>query len=495
MLKFCHNGNVVKSARVCLFWLVAILFLIIISNITCSKNDHKNSQDYIEAIYDGSHNNAWYIKDTGFFGYSEFANTLRSKNILVSVCESNFLTTINNQHGKNAVSTMLIINAGKQQKYLSDEINSIKKFVKNGGRLFVIGEHDNMFGSSEFHNSLLKNFGIRFNYDSVGNPEANERQTESTVFQLENIYDQLSCSIGIISKPSKYKILLEGFALYNQRKIICAGFDYGRGRVVVLGDSEMFWNGNNKIGMFRGDNKKFLESIIDYMFENKSVIPKMYNRINSSSSKIIYIDISNGELPLDYLNGIRKFCDDLFSNGFSLIFSNDQPYDVRLIASPRKMITPSGDEKLVIFADGYSQLNDRFTTHKLIPIDSEYSLDSIYHNISDIYNIDISPGFVARRDGIIAYPYINTACIVKNPKFKYMDFDEDFYGEILHPGTSFNEKWITEKNSYEDTNVVFSESSSKIIIFADSDWISNANHGAFTYSKVLVELLAWLKSQ
>ncbi|MCP4630669.1 MAG: hypothetical protein GY850_45220 [bacterium] len=47
------------------------------------------------------------------------------------------------------------------------EIGAIVKFVRDGGGLFLIGEHTNVFGTSTYINPLSKQFGMKFEYDAT----------------------------------------------------------------------------------------------------------------------------------------------------------------------------------------------------------------------------------------------------------------------------------------------------------------------------------------
>jgi hypothetical protein len=51
------------------------------------------------------------------------------------------------------------------EPYNINEINAIRSFVKNGGSLFLIGDHTNVFGTSTNLNPIANLFGVRFNYD------------------------------------------------------------------------------------------------------------------------------------------------------------------------------------------------------------------------------------------------------------------------------------------------------------------------------------------
>lgn len=51
--------------------------------------------------------------------------------------------------------------------YSAEEINAIYKFVENGGGLWLIGDHTNIFGMNTYLNQVSKEWGIYFNPDAV----------------------------------------------------------------------------------------------------------------------------------------------------------------------------------------------------------------------------------------------------------------------------------------------------------------------------------------
>ena len=61
--------------------------------------------------------------------------------------------------------------------YAPSEIDAIEGFVRNGGGLFALGEHTNVFGSSSCLNPVTRRFGLAFRYDVVFDIERKWEQT------------------------------------------------------------------------------------------------------------------------------------------------------------------------------------------------------------------------------------------------------------------------------------------------------------------------------
>jgi energy-converting hydrogenase Eha subunit B len=53
------------------------------------------------------------------------------------------------------------------QSYSPEEIRSIGDFVRDGGGLYLIGDHTNVFGMNSFLNQVSEQFGFRFNTDAT----------------------------------------------------------------------------------------------------------------------------------------------------------------------------------------------------------------------------------------------------------------------------------------------------------------------------------------
>jgi hypothetical protein len=51
--------------------------------------------------------------------------------------------------------------------FSSDQIKAIVNFVENGGSLFLIGDHTNVFGTSSCLNPIAQKFGFKYNYDAT----------------------------------------------------------------------------------------------------------------------------------------------------------------------------------------------------------------------------------------------------------------------------------------------------------------------------------------
>ncbi len=465
-----------------------------------------------EAIYDESHDNVWGIWDTGFYGYSEFAIILKSMGIIVS-CNTRQIDSLLGYYKNNPEGKILIVNVAKYRQYLRGEIRSIVEFVKLGGRLLVIGEHDNMYNSSDFHNSLLSNFGITINNDYVGNSSNSERKAISKIFKLYDVYDQLAASI---TGPSKQTILLHGFK--NKQKVpIAIGLLYGKGRVIVIGDSELFWNGDEKIGIHHGDNRLFLIRTIEWLLDQRlyrNYVSEVFlpaNVLETGSNKAvkrIFIDISSGGRGVDSsISGLLHFAEFFRNNGYEIYCGQSlSQYNIRVVIGPLSQVKceDGKDNKLLLFAEAYDEIEDHSFWDRFQLNLGYKNRQSVYRAIEEIYNLEILPCFITngRRQRYFQYllhefgleiPLHRAAAIEHGENLRtWIVSDVNAWGETIHPGMVEENQGIPFYNEFDIKTPIIAAYNNNILIIGDSDFISNTNFQKPYYYALLTNILHWM---
>lgn len=175
-------------------------------------------------------------------------------------------------------STLVLINAGTEYKRFSHpEQKTIWDFVSQGGSLLVLGDHTDVFGIQANYNSLLERVGIRFEFDSAY--PCQEGWSGCSVLQSHPLSAGLEkgeeCGVAIGAsltiRPPAFPVLVGRYAFsdegYRQNvmgsflgnykyeeaepagdMVLVAAAYYGRGKVLVFGDTSSFQNG----GWFSG---------------------------------------------------------------------------------------------------------------------------------------------------------------------------------------------------------------------------------------------------
>lgn len=154
--------------------------------------------------------------------------------------------------------------------YSEEAIKKIVDYVKNGGSLWVIGDHTNVFGSSTYLNPLLNHFGLKLRHDGIyhnvhgsfNNFYRNNPVNHPIMHKVPVFLFATSCSLqiknpsiravipGITTKAYRANYANKNFfpdtkpdlnIIYGSNTLMAAG-PFGNGRIAVFTDSTVFSN-------------------------------------------------------------------------------------------------------------------------------------------------------------------------------------------------------------------------------------------------------------
>lgn len=153
--------------------------------------------------------------------------------------------------------------------YSDSEVDAIVDFVANGGGLYLIGDHTNVFGTGTNLNKIAKHFDLRFNYDCTyelvgGNLSFYKRPRLFPHKVVEEMPDFLFATSCTLNAPWYAEDVIVGYGLknlqadYSQKNFFpadqnsahlefgiflqSAAVKYQRGRVLAFTDSTVFSN-------------------------------------------------------------------------------------------------------------------------------------------------------------------------------------------------------------------------------------------------------------
>ena len=154
-------------------------------------------------------------------------------------------------------------------RFSRQEVNAVRRFVKRGGGLLLIGDHTNVFNCSTFLNDVGREFGFTFNNDllfCVGSPYQQAYRPalvpHPSVGYIDKMDFAVSCSInpgtssgraaiqsgGLWALPPEYSYPNFHPPARYQPEMRFGSFvqlwttHYGRGRVAAFSDSTIFSN-------------------------------------------------------------------------------------------------------------------------------------------------------------------------------------------------------------------------------------------------------------
>jgi len=219
--------------------------------------------------------------------FSEFINLLKRLDLKIKRNEKENIT-------KEVLdkSDLLVIGNPINDFFSSIEIKNIVDFVRSGGGLLLLSEYGADFLQKTNLNDISGKFGIFFEKNII--KEANSvNQNCTSILHIQNFSNhQITKQIREINIGGACSLFLKKEAkpliktheksfwseVYNKsseqwikeeeekQQIISAYTEFGKGKVVAIGDIDIFTS-NSKMGIKSLDNSKFLQNMINWLKE------------------------------------------------------------------------------------------------------------------------------------------------------------------------------------------------------------------------------------
>ncbi|MHA1477092.1 MAG: hypothetical protein ACTSPU_02735 [Promethearchaeota archaeon] len=218
--------------------------------------------------------------------FSDFLKLLQNLNLKIKKNENKDLT-------KKILEDVDVLVLGNPiDDYFSNiEIKDIVNYVRVGGNLMLVSEYGADFLQKTNLNELATNFGFYFEKNLIKEQNSHNQNCSSIIhiqkFPSNDIVNGLreviiggACSLFLkkgakpLLQTSVNNIWSE---IYNntseewtkdkeQQHTIAAYSNFGQGKVIALGDIDIFCSDDN-IGINSLDNQKFLQNVINWLIE------------------------------------------------------------------------------------------------------------------------------------------------------------------------------------------------------------------------------------
>jgi hypothetical protein len=235
----------------------------------------------------------WYGADSGY----NYACLKRLFETFYQVAEAPGVLTANDLTG---AGTLVIYDPDRQ--FTKDEIELVREFVRNGGGLFVIGDHTNVFGSASHLNELCEPFGFQFRDDVLFDLDDDFHQVIDppaqpssfwhgmTFFKLRgpasirptSLWTRPVYQVGhsksvraIYSVNNFYPPPHDHPKMKMGTFCVSASARYGRGRVVAWGDSTVFSN----FEIFYPGKYEYLLNTLHWLGHQDGALPAVGRRM------------------------------------------------------------------------------------------------------------------------------------------------------------------------------------------------------------------------
>ncbi len=233
-------------------------------------------------LFDLNHNEMLTLDDE----FSEFVKLLKNLNLKIIKNENKDLT-------KKLLENVDVLVLGNPiDDYFSNiEIKDIVDYVRVGGNLILVSEYGADFLQKTNLNDLATNFGFFFEKNLIKEQNSHNQNCSSILhiqkFLSNEIVNGLreviiggACSLFLnkggkpLLQTSENNIWSE---IYNntseewtkdkeQQQTIAAYSNFGQGKVIALGDIDIFCS-DDKIGISSLDNQKFLQNVLNWLIE------------------------------------------------------------------------------------------------------------------------------------------------------------------------------------------------------------------------------------
>lgn len=260
-------------------------------------------------LFDLCHNEMLNIEEEEF---SDFKHLLKNLGLKVKINKSENLTKpdINN-------IDVLVIGNPIDDYFSNQEIKLICDFVRIGGSLFLISEYGaDLLQKTNLNDLSGKHFGIFFEKNLV--KESLNGKDSSIIHIQEFIQNELTnglrelviggtCSL-YLNKDAQKLIATEENNVWSevfsnskekwikereQAQILAAFSEYGQGKVLALGDIDIFTN-DSRIGINSSDNQQFLQACIEWLIKEvkePNVMKFILNQVGELQNEVK--DINN----------------------------------------------------------------------------------------------------------------------------------------------------------------------------------------------------------
>ncbi|MEJ5361389.1 MAG: DUF4350 domain-containing protein [Spirochaetota bacterium] len=472
------------------------IFFILLFIISCSQKFTDYTPFTVQLIYDQSHNNVWGLWDHGYCGYSHIAGVLKQYGIPASVNLKKLDECIASLPTMGYRNAILMLSVAKYQRFDEREINAVSNFVNGGGFLFIIAEHDNMYNSATFLNAVTQKMGITINSDAAGKDndivqsldDLNNR-AYSKKFKLKNVLHMVSASLS--GTGDSFEVLLRD---YETDSVIAAGCRYGNGKMLVVGDSEMFWNGDGKVGIHAGDNNAFFKHCLEWLME-KHLAHTVHHAAN-----VPFFDVENSYIAIDNSpSGVKHFINTLTKINPSLLHDDL----INVIVIPKLDCVINNKKRNIIFVEPYQKLLPSTVWGKRLILLGAVNT-KVYSFLGDS-NCEILPCLITDGDSnffdvVIShnkkrlYFHRLAGVIKKGNAGVIAQIPSSLWGEVSHPGLEVINDGIPlyQPNDFDTAGFLYADKN--LLVIGDADAIANQNRDTETFHEILTIVTRWIKT-
>ena len=335
-----------------------------------------------------------------------------------------------------------------EAEFAEDEVESILDFVGRGGKLLVIAEHDNQYGSADFLRPLINAAGWEIGNDRVTVEEKHTfpgtegKWIKSRLPSMDEGPDLLCAANLTPVREEDCKVLLTS----TDGEHIVAGLgSYQKGQIAILSDSEFLWNSNPDykweglypLAFSDPKTKEFIKDLVFMLLPPKEFSkPNDFHFSDKAQNSVKVFIYGNGGQFQNY----SKFLTALTDENITVLKYQEgmkvSPEDRVIVITPLTKIPQqvidelSKPQRMVIFGDMYSSVESYSGSwEKFFKLVGIYPVPYPANELAEKYGLSFLPFFGVNLDNnengnILYIPvffngqqfYLHRACAIKNLK-------------------------------------------------------------------------------
>ncbi|MDB4990846.1 MAG: hypothetical protein JWN04_6024 [Myxococcaceae bacterium] len=307
--------------------------------------------------------------ESAFEGMSLLLRLLRQKGATIS---SNVAPLEQVLPGWAGPGRVLVLGMPWKTRYTPAALDAIDSFMRAGGGVLVVVEHDNLYLHAEAQNALTRRYGIEAVFEAAReNPRATDPLHGSwplvavPEWGIEHARLLLPAPLQV-GPPARVLGKLRDPVRADRADAI-AEVELGQGRMVVVADAEWIWNMTPEVGLRGDDNEKLALRVFGELLgragplEGVATAPAIPALLREGERCVAFETAGDAFVPEEAPNGFMPLARALHAAGFGIRLGAERsrsgrPCEASILLLPLAPLAEAAPRlqkgRLVLVSDG-----------------------------------------------------------------------------------------------------------------------------------------------
>lgn len=341
----------------------------------------------VDVIFDMSMDPVVTPFEVAFEGMSRLLDLLRRHGASVS---SNVLPLESVLGAWGGSGRILVLGMPWKTRYSPAALDAIDAFMRAGGGVLVITEHDNVYRHADAQNELTRRYGIETMFgQAVEVPRAGDPVQGAWPFVAVPAWGiaraRFLLPAPLAVRPPAKALAELSTPLRSEWATVMAEAAVGQGRLLVVADSEWLWNMTREFGLRGDDNEKLALRAFGELAGRAgplAVVPDLHaaaplrGDLGNATRCVAFESEGNAFVPEDAPNGLMTLVRGLRAAGFAIRRATDrgaEGCEAGLLILPLRPLGEAATRlqarRLILVTDGDSDvIGDAGSLWRRLPI-------------------------------------------------------------------------------------------------------------------------------